>query len=107
MIARFDDLQRRLAASVSARTIDVIRSTGDLTPLFDEVRRAADAVGRDPQALRVMAGCPDASVHEPFPALEQLAAAGVSRVVLSAHAFAADPDELLGRFGERVIAALR
>lgn len=82
-------------------------AAGDLIPLFDEVRRAADAAGRDPQALRFMAGCPDALGEEPFPALEQLATAGVSRVVLPAHAFAADPDELLGRFGERVIAALR
>jgi len=81
-------------------------SAVDLLPLFDEVRRAADAAGRDPGAIRFMTGCPEALGDEPLAAIEALAAAGVTRIVVPSSAFAADPEELLGRFGERVIARL-
>jgi alkanesulfonate monooxygenase SsuD/methylene tetrahydromethanopterin reductase-like flavin-dependent oxidoreductase (luciferase family) len=78
----------------------------DLVPLFDEARRAAETAGRDPASLRFMTGCPGALGDEPLGAIEELAAAGVSRIAVPASAFTADPDELLGRFGERVIARL-
>ncbi|MGE0301001.1 MAG: LLM class F420-dependent oxidoreductase, partial [Pseudonocardia sp.] len=82
-------------------------TAADLQPLFDEVRRSAVAAGRDPDAVSFMTGCPEALGEEPLRAIEALAAAGVSRIVVPAQAFTADPDELLGRFGERVIGALR
>jgi len=79
----------------------------DLVPLFDEARRAAEQAGRDPGGLRFMTGCPGALGDDPLRAVDELAAAGVSRIVVPASAFAADPEELLGRFGEQVIARLR
>ncbi|MEZ5263723.1 MAG: hypothetical protein R2755_18565 [Acidimicrobiales bacterium] len=88
------------------RLLPATGTAADLQPL----RRGPPQRGGPPpgsDAVSFMTGCPEALGEEPLRAIEALAAAGVSRIVVPAEAFAADPDELLGRFGERVIGALR
>jgi probable F420-dependent oxidoreductase len=78
----------------------------DILPLFDVVRRSAEAAGRDPRAVEIMAGCPDllpGSTADPRAAIEARAKQGVTRIVLPVWRWLPDLDDGLGRFGETVI----
>lgn len=88
-------------------------ATGDASfDIADAVRalhREAYAADRDPAAIEVMAGCPDAlpaSGKDPRQALAARAAEGVNRVVLPLAAFEADLEGMLAEYGETVIAPL-
>jgi probable F420-dependent oxidoreductase len=83
-----------------------IGSQVDTFPLFDLVRRTAEGAGRDPKAIEMMAGCPDAlpkSGKDPKAAVEERRRCGVGRIILPVHAFLPDLESNLGRFGETVI----
>ncbi|MDB5372737.1 MAG: putative F420-dependent oxidoreductase, Rv2161c family, partial [Belnapia sp.] len=85
-----------------------IGSQTDILPLFDVVRRAATAAGRDPTAIEFLTGCPDALPQpgkDARAAVEARRVAGVGRVVLPLTAFLPDIEESLPRFGETVIRA--
>jgi probable F420-dependent oxidoreductase len=78
----------------------------DVMPLFDVVRRAAEAAGRDPGAIEIMTGCPNAlpnSGKDPLAAVEERLRRGIGRIVLPVGAFMPDLEESLLRFGESVI----
>jgi probable F420-dependent oxidoreductase len=76
---------------------------GPVEPLLDEMRKAAAEAGRDPSAVEITTGCPGVLGEEPLRAVEERRALGADRVVVPATAFAADPERLLGEFGDRVI----
>ncbi len=83
-----------------------IGSQVDTMPLLEVVRRAAEAAGRDPAAIEMITGCPDAlpgSGKDPLAAVEERRKRGIGRVVLPVTAFLPDLEEGLARFGERVI----
>jgi probable F420-dependent oxidoreductase len=75
--------------------------------LFDEMRRAAVAAGRDPSAIEITVSAPSE-----LPEIEALAKRGVSRVAVAASAAAGlpaqvkTPDDVL-RYGKDVIARFR
>lgn len=78
----------------------------DTVPLFNVVRRAAADAGRDPQAVEIMAGCPDllpGCASDPRAAIETRAKQGVSRIILPVWRFQPDLEDGLGRFSETVI----
>jgi probable F420-dependent oxidoreductase len=78
----------------------------DILPLFDVVRRAAEAAGRDPKSIEIMAGCPDllpGSTKDPRAAIEARARQGVDRIILPVWRYLPDLEDGLGRFGETVI----
>ena len=78
----------------------------DILPLFDLVRRSAEAAGRDPQSIEIMAGCPDllpGSTKDPHAAIEARAKQGVDRIILPVWRYLPDLEDGLGRFGETVI----
>ena len=80
----------------------------DTMPLFDVVRRSAEAAGRDPGAIEILAGCPGAlpgSGQDPLEAVAERQRQGVDRIVLPLGAFLPDLEDSLPRFGERVIGA--
>jgi probable F420-dependent oxidoreductase len=80
----------------------------DTMPLLDVVRRSADAAGRDPGAIEILAGCPGAlpgSGQDPLEAVAERQRRGVGRIVLPLGAFLPDLEDSLPRFGERVIGA--
>ena len=75
-------------------------------PLIDIARRAAEAAGRDPAAIEMLAGCPDllpGSGKDAEAAIKERAAQGIGRIVLPSTPFMRDLEESLGRFGEKVI----
>jgi probable F420-dependent oxidoreductase len=79
----------------------------EVTPLFDVVRRAAEAAGRDPAAVELITGCPGAmpgAGGDPVAAVAARRALGVGRVVVPVTAFMPDLEAGLGRFGQDVIA---
>ncbi|MGZ0189064.1 MAG: LLM class F420-dependent oxidoreductase [Alphaproteobacteria bacterium] len=81
----------------------------DVGEIIQAMRAEARNAGRDPAAIEVMAGCPDAlpaSGKDPLTAIADRAAAGVGRVILPLSAFEADLEGMLGEFGEKVIAPL-
>jgi probable F420-dependent oxidoreductase len=83
-----------------------IGSQVDTFPLFDLVRRTAEGAGRDPKAIEMMAGCPDAlpkSGKDPKAAVEERRRRGIDRIIQPVHAFLPDLESNLGRFGETVI----
>lgn len=83
-----------------------IGSQVDTVPLFDVVRRTAEAAGRDPKAIKIMAGCPDllpGSSKDPRTAIEARAKQGVGRIILPVWRYLPDLEDGLGRFGETVI----
>lgn len=87
-----------------------IGSPLDTFPLFELVRRTAEAAGRDPAKIEMMAGCPDAlpkSGKDPKVAVEERRRRGIGRVVLPVHAFLPDLETTLGMFGEKVIRQFR
>jgi hypothetical protein len=70
------------------------------------VRRSAEAAGRDPRAVEIMAGCPDllpGSTVDPRLAIEARAKQGVSRIILPVWRWLPELEDGLGRFGETVI----
>ncbi len=78
----------------------------DTMPLIDIARRAAEAAGRDPAAIEMLAGCPDllpGSGKDAEPAIKERAAQGIGRIVLPSSAFMPNLEESLARFGEKVI----
>ena len=78
----------------------------DIMPLLDLVRRTAEAAGRDPKAIEIMTGCPDAlpnSGKDPLAAVEERRGRDIRRIVLPVDAFMPDLEESLSRFGETVI----
>ena len=78
----------------------------DPLPLFELARRTAEATGRDPDAIEMIAGCPDllpGSTVDPQIAVEERRRRGIGRIVLPVGAFLPDLEESLPRFGERVI----
>jgi len=83
-----------------------IGSQVDTVPLFDVVRRTAEAAGRDPKSIEIMAGCPDllpGSTKDPRAAIEERAKQGVGRIILPVWRYLPDLEDGLGRFGETVI----
>jgi alkanesulfonate monooxygenase SsuD/methylene tetrahydromethanopterin reductase-like flavin-dependent oxidoreductase (luciferase family) len=92
------------AGWATASSLD--RCAGRHLPLFDVVRRAAAAAGRDPGEIEIMAGCPDllpGSSKDPRAAVEERAKQGIGRIVLPVWRYLPDLEEGLGRFGETVI----
>lgn len=78
----------------------------DVAPIIEMVRREASEAGRDPAAIAVMTGCPDAlpgSGKDPLAAVAEREAAGVDRIALPITAFQPDLEAGLARFGETVI----
>lgn len=77
---------------------------GNPTELYDEMRRAAEAAGRDPDAIEISAAAP----HDPAE-IDALIKAGVRRIMVPVSGAAGlppivkDPDEVL-RYGREVIA---
>lgn len=81
----------------------------DITDIIQALHAEARDAGRDPSAIQIMTGCPDAlpgSGKDALTAVAALAAAGVDRIVLPLAPFEADLEGLLAEFGERVIAPL-
>ncbi|MBS0517808.1 MAG: LLM class F420-dependent oxidoreductase [Proteobacteria bacterium] len=78
----------------------------DTRPLFDIVRRAAEAAGRDPDAIEMITGCPEllpGATGDPRAAVEERKARGIGRIVVPVGAFLPDIEETLERFGETII----
>jgi probable F420-dependent oxidoreductase len=87
-----------------------IGSQVDTVPLFDVVRRTAEAAGRDPKSVEIMAGCPDllpGSTKDPRAAIEERARQGVTRIILPVWRFQPDLEDGLNRFGEKIIRQYR
>lgn len=79
----------------------------DVNEAIQALHAEARDAGRDPGAIEIMTGCPDAlpgSGKDPLAAVAARAAAGVHRIVLPLAAFEADLEGMLSDFGERVIA---
>jgi probable F420-dependent oxidoreductase len=80
----------------------------DFQPVVELAREEAAKAGRDPNALEISAGCPDAlpgSGKDPLEAIAIRKQMGVDRVVLPTTPFLAGSlEENLARFGEDVIA---
>ena len=88
------------------RLLPLDRHAGRHLPLFDVVRRTAEAAGRDPKSIEIMAGCPDllpGSTKDPRAAIEERAKQGVGRIILPVWRYLPDLEDGLGRFGETVI----
>jgi probable F420-dependent oxidoreductase len=78
----------------------------DTLPLLEIVRRAAEAAGRDPSIIEMIAGCPGAlpgSGQDPLAAINERRLRGVDRVVLPIGPFLPRLEESLPLFGDRVI----
>ena len=79
---------------------------GDLDALLATMHREAEAHGRDPAAIEVIwggEGVMDTSIVD---RAAELAAKGVTRLVVPGFLFWGDPEESLARFGEEVVAPL-
>lgn len=84
-------------------------SAFDVRDAIQALHVAVREAGRDPRAIEVMTGCPDAlpgSDKDPLKAVAARADAGVDRVVLPLAAFEADLESMLAEFAETVIAPL-
>ena len=77
---------------------------GDLDDLVATVHRTAEENGRDPDSIKVTWGGPELLSSDPVGAAEELRSRGVSRIVVPAYLFWADPAVSLAEFGERVVA---
>lgn len=77
---------------------------GNLSELIDIARQSAADAGRDPESLVITSGSAGVLGDDPVGAVEELAAQGVSRVVIPSFIFLNDTTEALREFGERVIA---
>ena len=82
----------------------------DTLSLIDIARRAAEAAGRDPAAIEMLAGCPDllpGSGKDAAAAIEERVAQGIGRIVVPVGPFLPNLEESLARFGETVIRPFR
>lgn len=77
---------------------------GNLSELIDIARQSAADAGRDPESLVITSGSAGVLGDDPIGAVEELAAQGVSRVVIPSFIFLNDTTEALREFGELVIA---
>jgi probable F420-dependent oxidoreductase len=79
-------------------------SPRELAELFDIARQTAAANDRDPAAIELTAGAPGGLSKDPAGAIDELEAAGVSRVVVPAFALMKpNATEAIGAFAERVL----
>ncbi len=79
-------------------------SPGELAELMDIARQTAAAHGHDPAAIELTAGAPGGLNKDPAGALDELAAVGVSRVVVPAFALMKpNTTEAMEAFAERVL----
>ena len=79
----------------------------DIAPLIALARQSAEEAGRDPDAIELTTGCPEAlpgASADPVGAVQAAAARGVDRVALPIPAFLPNLEEALQAFGENVIA---
>ncbi|MBC8365254.1 MAG: LLM class F420-dependent oxidoreductase [Actinobacteria bacterium] len=79
---------------------------GDLDALLDTMHREAEAHGRDPADIEVVWGGDDVMSASVVDRAADLAAKGVTRLVVPAFLFWGDPEESLARFGEEIVAPL-
>jgi probable F420-dependent oxidoreductase len=77
---------------------------GDIAELGDIVRQTAADCGRDPERIEITFGDERIFGSDPVAAVEELAAAGVDRVIVPSLMFLADPEASLTGFGETVVA---
>lgn len=77
---------------------------GDVRQLIGIVREAAEEAGRDPDSIEVTYGSAEVFGSDPVGAVQELADAGVDRVVVPAFLHMGDPATSLAAFGEEVIA---
>jgi probable F420-dependent oxidoreductase len=76
----------------------------ELAELFDIVRQTAADHGRDPAAIELTAGTPAVLGDDPLGAAQELASAGVSRIVVPAFALMKpNASEATQAFAERVL----
>lgn len=76
----------------------------ELAHLFDVARAAAEEAGRDPDRLELTAGHPGVMGEDPLAAVEEMAALGVTRMIIPPLAWDADSaTEAYAAFSERVI----
>ena len=77
---------------------------GNIVELVDVMRQSAAAAGRDPLGVEVTFGNAAVLGSDPVGAVEELAAAGVDRVIVPSFMFLRDTASSMAEFGERVIA---
>jgi hypothetical protein len=78
-----------------------------MVKLLEEMRAAALAADRDPEAIEVTAGGVAAFAEDPEAAVREWEDAGVHRLVIPPLSYdVSDIDRALGEFGERVISRL-
>ncbi|MEZ5177511.1 MAG: LLM class F420-dependent oxidoreductase [Acidimicrobiales bacterium] len=79
-------------------------SPADLARLIGVMRSAAEEAGRDPDAIEITAGSAGVMGPDPLGAVEEMAALGVSRLIIAPLAWdAASAPDAYGAFGESVI----
>jgi probable F420-dependent oxidoreductase len=79
-------------------------SAAELAELLDIAHQTAAAHGRDPEAIELTAGAPGGLMKDPAGAIEELAAVGVTRVVVPAFALMKpNASEAMEAFAERVL----
>jgi probable F420-dependent oxidoreductase len=79
-------------------------SARELAELIDIARQTAAAHDRDPAAIELTAGAPGGLLKDPAAAIDELAAAGVSRVVVPAFSLMKpNATEAMEAFAERVL----
>ena len=79
-------------------------SAAELAELLDIAHQTAAALGRDPEAIELTAGAPGGLMKDPAGAIEELAAVGVTRVVVPAFALMKpNATEAIEAFAERVL----
>lgn len=76
---------------------------GNIVELVDMMRQAAAAADRDPASIEVTFGNAEVLGSDPVGAVEELASAGVSRVIVPSFLYLGNPADDLAGFGERVI----
>ena len=76
----------------------------DFPALLRVMRRAAEASGRDGEAIMVTASCPGIDGPDPLAAVEARRSLGVHRVAIPSSLFGPEPEVAIAAFGERVIA---
>ena len=75
-----------------------------VAPLFDLMRWSAEEAGRDPSAIELTFDTYVISGEEAREEVKNLRALGADRVIIPAAMFAADPERLLARYAEDVMA---
>ena len=79
---------------------------GDLDALLDAMHREAEAHNRDPADIEVIWGGEGVMDASAVDRAAELAAKGVTRLIVPAFLFWGDPEESLARFGEEVVSPL-